>query len=157
MVKIKPLTYRDLMQVYGDPGTREGKKKINDSQVSVKLPFPLYYGEKKIEKISCHEYCSKAYVDALKEILETYTLKYIKKYRLNEYGGCHVFRQTVNGKWWSIHSWGMAFDHNMKLGPYGPPSIMPYHFVNAFLKRGFGWGGNWIGFQDGMHFSVTGT
>ena len=154
MIKIKKLTYRDLISSFGNPDTPEGLKKIRASQVKVEVPFMLHPG--RIEVVECHEYCAAAYVDALQEILDIYGIGNLKKMNLNQFAGCHVERKTSGGAWWSIHTWGMAFDHNTHLGPFGVPSAMPYHFVQAFTKRGFGWGGFWR-HQDGMHFSVTGT
>ncbi|MEJ2248050.1 MAG: M15 family metallopeptidase [Candidatus Lokiarchaeota archaeon] len=154
MKTIKLLSYKDLIEFYGDPGTEEGLNKINKAQVKIKIPFPLDYGRNTITVMSCHEYCAEAYVDALQEILDFYGLDNLQRFKLNTFHGCHVIRQTRNHKWWSIHSWGMAFDHNKHYGEYGQKTIMPYYFINAFLKRGFGWGGR---FNDGMHISTTGT
>ena len=155
MIKIERLTYRDLIKNFGDPGTDEGLQQIKSNIVSVQVPFLLQPHDIKIVK--CHKYVADAYAEALEEVKKYYGEKYIEKFHLNRFAGCHVVRETGDGKWWSIHSWGMAFDHNPDLGKYGPPSIMPYHFINPFLKRGFGWGGNWHGKKDGMHISATGT
>jgi hypothetical protein len=154
MIKIKPLTYRDLCYSFGDPDIPGGLEKIRASQELVHLPFPLICNEKLIDTIKCHSYCAAAYRDALEEILEKFGQDGIDHYGLNTFHGCHVERKTKDKKWWSIHTWGMAFDHNIAFGPWGGPTAMPYYFVQAFLKRGFGWGGR---FRDGMHFSVTGT
>ena len=154
MKTIKPLTYRDLITNFGDPNTPGGLEKIRAAQVVVEVPFPLQ--PRNILKVECHEYCAEAYVDALQEILDIYGPDNLEKMKLDRFSGCHVERQTTNGKWWSIHTWGMAFDHNVHLGKYGVPSAMPYHFIMPFLKRGFGWGGFWRK-QDGMHISTTGT
>lgn len=155
MIKIEKLTYRDLMENHGDPETPEGLQQIKSEIISVQVPFLLQPHNVKIVK--CHKYVAKSYIDALEEILKYFGEKFIIENNLNRFSGCHVIRKTSNKRWWSIHSWGMAFDHLANLGPYGPPSLIPYHFINAFLKRGFGWGGNWRGKKDGMHISVTGT
>ncbi len=162
MIKIKPLNYRDLLTEFGNPDTAEGLDRIRSSQTTIHLPFPLVQGGRETWKIECHEYCAAAYRDVLEDILDRLGLETIKKYGLNVFHGCHVERRIIDpktwkpGLWWSIHTWGMAFDHVAALGPNGSPSIMPWHFVEPFLLRGFGWGGHWQT-QDGMHFSVTGT
>lgn len=162
MIKIEPLQYRDLLTEFGDPDTPEGLEQIRDSQTIVQLPFQLIKAGREIRQIECHEYCAAAYRDALEDILDRLGLETIKKHGLDIFHGCHVERPIIDpktskpGKWWSVHTWGMAYDHAAHLGPNGSPSVMPFHFVEPFFLRGFGWGGRWKT-QDGMHFSTTGT
>lgn len=156
MVKIAKINYRDLVNDFGNPETQEGLEKIRKSQVRIRLPFRFNGG--KTQEIYCHGFCASAYLDALKEILSTYgSEKEIQRLNLDVFSGCHVERKikTADGSdspWWSVHTWGMAFDHNPHLGPFNKKSVMPYHFVKSFLDRGFYWGGKWKN-QDGMHFS----
>lgn len=155
MIKIERLTYRELMENYGDPGTKKGLQEIRSNLIRIMVPFTLQ--PHNVTAIMCHQYIADAYRESLEEILDYYGLEYIEKFGINKFAGCFVTRKTSSGDWWSIHSWAMAIDHNPHLGAFGSPSIMPYQFVNAFKKHGFGWGGDWKGRKDGMHFSATGT
>ena len=76
---------------------------------------------------------------------------------------------------WSMHAYGLAVDLNPRENPYVGCGIS-YHadakpyidrtphrkgmvtpgVVSAFASIGWGWGGNWSGVKDWMHFSSTG-
>ena len=151
MVKIKPLSYKDLFHVFGDPGTKKGKEQIKSQLISIDIPFPLNQG--KTNKIYCNKYIAESIVDIYKEMWDYYGYETIKEKGYDEYGGCYNHRQTRNRKWWSVHSWGTAIDILMKYGGYGKKPITPIEIVKMFTKRGFYWGGYWK-YPDGMHFSV---
>ncbi len=76
---------------------------------------------------------------------------------------------------WSEHAYGEAVDVNPRENPYTgcgvtrDKSALPYlnrsrhragmvtpSVVAAFASIGWGWGGNWSGTQDYMHFSANG-
>jgi hypothetical protein len=79
------------------------------------------------------------------------------------------------GSSWSMHAYGLAVDLNPRENPYVGCGIS-YHadakryidrmplrkgmvtpgVVRAFRAIGWGWGGDWTGVKDWMHFSSTG-
>lgn len=64
-------------------------------------------------------------------------------------------RKTRSGTRWSDHAKGWAFDINPEQNPYGKRLVtdMPRRFVELWKAEGFGWGGDWSGSKDCMHFS----
>jgi len=151
MIRIDRLSYRDLKPMFGDPETEEGKQKIKKSLISIDFPFPMNKGTEKI--LYCHEYIAEAVIDAFKEIERKVSLEFLKENDLDGYSGSYNHRKTRNGLWWSVHTWGLAVDLCEKFGKMGKVPMLPYWYVNAFIKRGFYWGGNWH-YPDGMHFSA---
>ena len=152
MVKIKPLAYRDLFHVFGNPDTSTGKKAIRSQLITMETPFLLNAG--KTSKITCNEYIIYAVLDAYEEILDHYGIDEIVAMGYDRYGGCYNHRKTRDGKWFSVHTWGAAIDILMQYGGYGKdPKNFPKFIIEAFTKRGFFWGGRWRR-PDGMHFSV---
>lgn len=69
--------------------------------------------------------------------------------------GAYNCRKTTSGASWSKHSYGCAIDVNWTTNPYGRQLVtdMPPWFRQIWLDEGFGWGGNWSGAKDAMHFS----
>lgn len=69
--------------------------------------------------------------------------------------GAYNCRKTTSGASWSKHSWGCAVDVNWQTNPYGRRLVtdMPKWFVQLWIDEGWGWGGNWSGVKDAMHFS----
>jgi hypothetical protein len=86
-------------------------------------------------------------------------------------------RQVTGGTTWSEHAYGWAIDINPVQNPYvtggtvlppagekyldrsrkSPGMIHAGDLVTlAFESIGWGWGGNWVAFQDYQHFSATG-
>ncbi|MGH2788653.1 MAG: M15 family metallopeptidase [Actinomycetota bacterium] len=51
----------------------------------------------------------------------------------------------------SHHSWGIAFDINVKQNAFGREPNLDPRLVRAIEQWGFTWGGRWI-IPDGMHF-----
>lgn len=125
--------------------------------VKIRFPFPMraawdtgllltnFYG---------HKHIGEAIIESLEDILDYYGRDFLLVHDLDLWGGCYADRKTVTGKRKSVHAWGLAVDYLPHLGPYGKPSIIPYHIVMAFKKRGFIWGGDWS-VPDGMHFSAV--
>lgn len=77
--------------------------------------------------------------------------------------GAYACRQKVGGGGWSNHSYGIALDINWRSNPYGPRLVtdMPRSMVEAIKAiktnsgaRVWGWGGDWRGNKDAMHFEV---
>jgi hypothetical protein len=86
-------------------------------------------------------------------------------------------RAVTSGSSWSQHSYGNAIDINPVQNPYVsgslvlPPAGKPYverdptisglifepgPVTGPFLRRGWGWGGQWNSLKDYQHFSETG-
>lgn len=150
MVKIERTSYLDLFTEIGDPETE--RKEIESQLVTVATPFPLNRG--KTNNITCHKSIAEGLLDALIEVERVFGLKLIQEVGLDEYNGCYNHRRTRSGKYWSGHAFGVSADFCSRFAGYGQISMIPYQFVNAFLKRGFYWGGNWRKpYTDGMHFS----
>jgi hypothetical protein len=59
----------------------------------------------------------------------------------------------------SNHSWGLALDINWDKNPMTSRLItdMPGTVVHAWKDLGFGWGGNYGGRKDSMHYEYNGT
>jgi D-alanyl-D-alanine carboxypeptidase/Putative peptidoglycan binding domain len=68
-------------------------------------------------------------------------------------------RKKTSGRGWSTHAWPVAVDINPDQNPFSSDGMlrtdMPRAFVEAFTIEGFGWGGNWRGAKDAMHFSLA--
>jgi len=83
-------------------------------------------------------------------------------------------RTVSNSSSWSMHSYGTAIDINPVQNPYVvgssvyPPAgkayverdptvpgliIDPGPLTGAFIRKGWGWGGNWTSLKDYQHFS----
>lgn len=162
MVKIERLTERQIYGMFGDP--IKEPERIKKHLVSITPPMPLVgTNGLPIKKVTMNKYIADSWVDALNEIRDKYTVDGIIDNKLNIFGGCFNIRNAKgDGTFLSKHSWGLAVDHLMQLGPYGSRDIMPYHFVHAFIKRGWDWGGHWPEMYpgctvlDGMHFSTGG-
>ena len=162
MITIDRLTDRQLFEMFGDPVS--DPERVKKNIVKIKPPFELITESgQPIKLVEINKFIADSWVDALQEIAEMYGDAEIKKRRLNVFGGCFNIRAAKgNTKFLSRHSWGVAVDHCMTLGPYGSRDVMPYHFVHAFIKRGWDWGGHWpekypgCKVLDGMHFSVGG-
>lgn len=149
MIKITPVDYDDLELMFGEPG-------ISDNIITKPFPFPLYLnGDKnfRCNNFYGHKYIADSVIDAYKEILEIFGIEFIRKHGLDNYGGCYNYRAVRGANKLSVHSWGLAVDILPDHGPLDEPPLLPYHFVDAFLKRGFKWGG-YFDRYDGMHFSA---
>jgi hypothetical protein len=88
--------------------------------------------------------------------------------KLSEYTpvkiGMYVPRHTMwnPNKSLSTHSWGIAFDIDWNLNPYGKKEgtrlrqdETSMNFVHVFEDAGWTWGGRWRTADD-MHFQRTG-
>lgn len=145
------IDYSELEHYFGTP--EECKKHM------VKKPFPFqmyasWDNSLKISSFYGNAYIANDVIKALQEIYNYYGHDYIKRFGLDQYGGCAVIRKSRGSKRYSTHSWGMAIDYAPQLGEYGIPSMMPSIVVDIFREYGFDWGGNWA-YPDGMHFSAV--
>ena len=148
MISIKAVPVQNLIKVFGQPGDTSNFVKIS-------LPFEMRasWDYSKIRTFYGHEYIGEAVVDAFSEILDYYGIGWIKAHDLDMYGGCYSNRSVRGGTAKSIHAWGLAVDYIPHLGQFGKPSMIPFHCVDAFVKRGFKWGGFWDK-PDAMHMSA---
>jgi hypothetical protein len=147
---VKPVRYGDLLDEIGEPG---------DMTDFIKAPFPftMYLNGNKNQECRNfygHKRIYPAVFDAFSEIMDIFGLDFIRKHGLDNYGGCYALRPVRGGARMSDHSWGMAVDLEPHLGQLGKPSLIPYHIVQAFINRGFIWGGNYER-PDGMHFTAV--
>ena len=150
MKKINPVKYSEIKDKFGDAGT-------SPDIIKAPFPFPLYLnGDKTMicRNFYGHKYIASATIDAFKEILDIFGLKFIQRNGLDNYGGCFNYRKSRTNERISVHSWGLAVDYLPNLGKLGEPSLIPFHIVQAFKNRGFIWGGDWNNI-DGMHFSAV--
>ncbi len=74
--------------------------------------------------------------------------------KLYSFDGCYNLRYTRGAKKLSMHSWGIAIDHNAKTNPLGADGDMNSEIVEIFESEGFYWGGNFKR-KDPMHFEFT--
>lgn len=79
-------------------------------------------------------------------------------YQINSIGGYNP-RKIAGTNQWSAHSYGAAIDINPGANPMGPTLItdMPQGVGKAANSFGLGWGGDWRGKKDAMHFSAAGN
>jgi hypothetical protein len=90
--------------------------------------------------------------------------KYLKKVNENLKNVEYIFDPRQTGgvgerSNFSGHPFGLAIDINASKNPltYNTTSFqtdMPKEFVDAWIKAGVGWGGNWFSKKDPMHFSI---
>jgi len=80
--------------------------------------------------------------------------------------GAYNCRQKVTGTGWSNHSYGTALDINWQTNPYGPvlrtdmPPAMREAIKSIRTRSGqqvWGWGGDWRGNKDAMHWEIVCT
>jgi hypothetical protein len=75
---------------------------------------------------------------------------------LDLFGGCFNFRFMCGAHNLSTHSWGIAVDYlpdRGRLGSREDAETYPQHVREAFVKRGFVWGGDWKT-PDAMHYQA---
>jgi len=148
MKKIIPIKRKDIAK-YGKSGDTK-------DMVRTPFPFPLYLdGDPNLicRNFYGNKYIAPAVISAFTEILDIYGLQFIKDNNLDWYGGCYSHRKSRGSDIMSDHAWGLAVDIVPQLGKFKEPSMIPYHYIQAFLNRGFIWGGNWYT-PDGMHMSA---
>jgi hypothetical protein len=69
------------------------------------------------------------------------------------YAGCHHPRLTNRQDAVSRHSWGIGIDLNFPDNLVGTPGNMDPRLIEAFARRGFTWGGEWL-LTDPTHFEL---
>lgn len=151
----------EIIRWYGVPGRVEGKRFVADREWIAenlkyfKLSFPLRqsWDYKQIQGFYIHKKVGPAMIDALEEVRNVYGMAYMRLKALDYWGGCHNPRLKRGSREPSTHAFAISIDYCPDLGKMGDPSRMPWHIVEAFIKRGFEWGGLWRE-PDGMHFQA---
>lgn len=72
--------------------------------------------------------------------------------------GTYNWRPKSTGGELSLHSFGISIDINPDTNPYhdSPAHDIPPAVADIFKRNGFGWGGDWKGAKDWMHFQYEG-
>lgn len=143
----------EIRQVYGDPSQPIFKSQL----VRMQLPFPLYgdWGDNpRIEGLLMHPLVVDSLHEALTEILELVGAEKLREQRWDVLGDAYSYRRKKGGNELSTHSWGIAIDLNPHLAPWLKKPDQPKVIVDAFIRRGWEWGGKWRN-VDGMHFQAA--
>lgn len=144
---------------YGLPGTPSGKTFkpdrdwVAENIRSFALPFSIRqsWDQAEIRSFWAHRLVGAAMIDAIEEIHDFYGLAYMRKHRLDQWGGVYNPRfKRGSTKEPSAHAWGIAIDWCPEMAPYGERTRMPWPIVEAFLRRGF----ENLPVTDGMHFQA---
>lgn len=150
----------EILEYYGDPGGEDSPDPdwYRENTEVVKLPFTMRLSWRPVEEIDhirCHKKVSLSLLDALAEIGRFRGEAWLRKNNYDLYGGCFNWR-TVRGatRKLSTHAWAIAIDVNPHLGPLGKTPRMPDFIVDAFVMRGWIWGGGFSR-RDGMHFQAA--
>jgi len=123
------------------------------------LPFPMvlsWQPTKTILRFQAHKFAGDKIIAALTDILDKYSLDYLRQGKLDRWGGCFNFRLIRGGHELSMHSWGTAVDINPDIGRLGNAHDAvdyPGFIIEAFEKQGFVWGGVWQR-PDAQHFQL---
>jgi hypothetical protein len=158
-----PHGIEEIRALYGDPDRNHDAVLDLDwaraSLAVITLPYPMrlsWQPTTYVQRVQCHRLIGPALIDALQEIGAAHPPEYLHAAGLDFWGGCFNFRAARGQDKLSTHSWGIAVDINPQLGGLGEAPRMPGFIVEAFINRGFEWGGSWKR-PDAMHFqSCTG-
>jgi len=100
---------------------------------------------------TCHKLVAPKFQAALKNVADRNLFNQIKTF-----GGCLNKRLIRGGNTWSMHSWGIAIDINVKWNQFGQKNFeMSEELAKCFEDVGFVWGGRWSNFPDAMHFQYA--
>lgn len=144
---------KEIIEVYGDCHAANWYKENiiwQRSPIALRLSWA---SETHIGGFLSHRLVGPVIADAIAEIRDFAGLEYLRQNDYDLWGGCFNPRGKRNNKGPSTHSWGIAVDWCPELGPIGGPTKMPAFIVEAFMKRGFVWGGTWK-IPDGMHMQA---
>lgn len=93
-------------EFFGEPGVGQG---------FVNLPYPMklsWMPKKTINKFMCHIKVKDSLERIYQKVLDEYGLEEIDRLGLNIWGGCFNYRNKRGGSNLSMHSWGIAVDHD---------------------------------------------
>jgi len=156
-----PVGLTQLIRTYGNPDA-DGDGNIDlgwlqAELITVSLPFAMrcsWQPFAPVRRIQVHRLVADSMMDALIEIEQHAGAQVLADDGLDMYGGCFAWRLARGSPYRSTHCWGIAIDLNPALAPWGKPSNQPKFIVDAFMKRGWTWGGSWK-VPDGMHFQAV--
>jgi hypothetical protein len=149
-----PEGYDEIVEEFGDCHSADFYK---ENIVWQRSPIILRLSWDKAVRIGgflAHRLVGPVIADAITELRDFGEMDYLKENDYDLWGGCFNPRGKRGGGGTSTHSWGIAVDWCPALGPMGGPTRMPQFIVDAFVKRGFVWGGDWEK-TDGMHFQAA--
>jgi hypothetical protein len=100
--------------------------------------------------VQCHRRILPQLTEAMRDISRAGLASLVHR---GDYGGCFFPRYLSQDELAGVshHSWGIAFDINVRENPFGQPARMDPRIVAIMERRGFTWGGRWL-VPDGMHF-----
>ena len=98
-------------------------------------------------------WCNQLLIPVFSRVYEEITKSSLAK-ELKSFDGCYNVRYIRGGKELSMHSWGIAVDHNASTNLLGTEGDMNRDVVRVFESCGFFWGGNFKR-KDPMHFEFT--
>lgn len=140
---------------YGDPATGL----IAAQMVDVVPPFAMYYEGKRIKTIKFHKKAAPALLAALNEIWDycQHDQAKVDSYGLSKYDGAYNPRYVRGSTTkWSNHAYACAIDINAAENGFNTGhGTMPQFAVDAFLRQGWMWGGDYAGRTDPMHFEAV--
>jgi hypothetical protein len=154
ILKDIPVGLDNILGCYGNPNNPEF---WNNRMKFFVFPFHMITSWRPYSMVGgawAHKLVGEYIVDALEEIMAFKGLLYLRDNSLDRYGGIHSHRVKRGTDKLSTHAWGIAIDINPHLGQLGKVPSMPQFIINAFVKRGFSWGGAWP-IPDGMHFQAA--
>tara|TARA_Y100000310_G_scaffold224492_1_gene226332 strand:+ start:3235 stop:3732 length:498 start_codon:yes stop_codon:yes gene_type:complete len=159
MIPHMPHGLGEINAYYGDPDTNRDFVMddgwLPDHTAVYDLPFPMRtWGGRMTTRFRAHTEIAASIQDALREVMDRVGVEYLREHDADFWGGAWWFRKMTNQPFLSTHSWGIAVDINPHLAPYGEdPSRQPEVLVQAFVNRGWEWGGGWLT-PDGHHWQA---
>lgn len=145
-----PKTRKELYENFGDPLiTRFWSVYGGFCVTPKKLNHIFTYQWQGQNGFWCHKYVIPSFQFVYSKIVE-----YELTDELKTFDGCFNIRKIRGGSQLSMHSWGIAVDHNASTNRLGSLGDISRSVVNCFIMAGFTWGGN-FNRLDPMHFEFT--
>ncbi len=98
-------------------------------------------------------WCNKLLIPLFQNVYNSIALAGLSN-KLISFDGCWNVRYIRGGNQLSMHSWGIAVDHNAQTNSLGSEGDMNMDIVEIFESEGFFWGGNFKR-KDPMHFEFS--
>ena len=98
-----------VRQFFGEPGN----PKCTAGKAVLPIPFKIAWNtSQSITRFSCHELVADALTGIYRDAVQHYGEKQFRALRLDLFGGCYNLRKMRGGSRYSMHSWGIAVDHD---------------------------------------------